>query len=92
MSFKYKTVFRVEGTGEFAFDMLRYDRCYCHGSIDTVEMLSSDQMTPRKVTLVKFHENKPRSQHDFNEYGLTPDRWRSFGWKILDIVETTKLA
>ena len=67
----YKTSFTVEGTGEFPFDMLRYDRAACRQEIDTHIMLSRHL---RQVELIMFSLTKD---------GPTIDRWESFGWKVL---------
>lgn len=74
----WATRFTVEGSGQFAFDMLRYDGCFPATEIETVEMMN--RRARRKVQLITHHPEEGRD-------GLTDARWRSFGWRI---VETEK--
>ena len=91
MAFKWTTTFRVQGSGVFPFDMLRYDNCFPHSTEDAIRLDSYDYTPPRNrvVTLCKYHELKnPR---------ITEGRWRSFGWRVVPnerddrICGTTKL-
>lgn len=67
-------MFTVEGSGEFPFDMLRYDRCWPNASDPDVINLAPHQRgslfkSQRMVTL--------RGQAE-----PTVGRWESFGWKV----------
>lgn len=67
------TEFTVEGKGEFPFDMLRYDSCWPARPGDVLNLVdvSSDEHTPRKVTL--------------RTYGAVRDeRWASYKWPVLE--------
>lgn len=70
------TEFTVEGSHEFPFDMLRYDRCWpkteANDSINLAHPMSYTRRTAtRQVTLVSIN-------------GLpTVARWESFGWKVV---------
>ena len=67
--------FTVEGSGEFPFDMLRYDRCWPKDeSHDVVNMTSysRDRFSLRKRQVELIGLNDPTSA-----------RWASFGWKIV---------
>ena len=63
--------FTVRGMGYFPFDMLRYDACY-PGDMDAVSGLA-EQCSLREVLLLS------------SKYP-TIDRWRSFRWKVMEIV------
>lgn len=61
--------FVVEGSGEFPFDMLRYDCCYpMTERYDSPQLAGRDR---RRVTLETMHVAAP-----------TPARWASFGWTV----------
>jgi len=69
--------FTVEGSGEFPFDMLRYDSCWPLSERFDSPALShygSDgaQHGRRRVVLVTAHDGSP-----------TPARWRSFNWEYV---------
>jgi hypothetical protein len=66
--------FIVEGTGEFPYDMLRYDACYPSASQD-VQSAFSFRIAPREVRRVKLVSTVKQP---------TEDRWLSFGWKVLE--------
>jgi hypothetical protein len=73
--------FKVEGNGEFPFDMLRYDHCWPKQSDPDVINLaphgrSTMYKTKRQVTLTAYNEP-------------TAKRWESFGWPIIDIKALT---
>jgi hypothetical protein len=79
----YKQYFTVRGTGEFPYDMLRYDQCWPCREVDS-PLLNSNEMlqaenyfkTPRDVRIERRVESasvKP-----------TVARWRSFGWGVLE--------
>jgi hypothetical protein len=76
----YITRFRVQNIGPgkaFPTDMLRYDSCYPATS-DDVHGMDWDDRAGRTVSLLKIHNGRPRKGWE-----TTPDRWRSFGWKIV---------
>lgn len=60
----------VAGAGQFPFDMLRYDRATPYMEEDSAIMGASDARHLR----VRM-EQLP-----------TTDRWKSFGWRVLEIV------
>ena len=76
MSFTYasvtsvKTVYIVEGDGNFPVDMLRYDRAFCMTPIPH----PNDPWYGRKYRVVVGFEGK---------YKPTVARWESFGWRVL---------
>jgi hypothetical protein len=71
----HRTTFQVRGSGTFPFDMLRYDACHPAHEPDSYTLAPQD-LGLRVVTLATVHERK--APH------LTPDRWASFGWRIVD--------
>jgi len=68
--------FKVQGSGEFPIDMLRYDACYPADESDARTMLEGFGSGMHTVYLRKRYAKK-------NEQQLTPDRWRSFGWRLI---------
>jgi len=81
----YITRFTVEGSGPFPLDMLRYDQCYpaTQQAVDQI-LVSMDETRiigeRRQIELFVAH---PIRQH----HKLTPERWESFGWTIVDSLE-----
>jgi hypothetical protein len=68
--------FKVLGSGQFPFDMLRYDACYPETSNDASNLINSDEdFEPRDVKLCARAERG---------WFPTRDRWRSFGWLCSD--------
>jgi hypothetical protein len=68
-------VFQVQGSGEFPFDMLRYDSCWpSRSDPDVIAMAphhrSSRLKEKRTVELVGLREP-------------TAGRWESFGWRVV---------
>ncbi len=65
----------VQGTGEFPYDMLRYDRAFPYSEFDAGGMTHAasrlDASAPRRVDLSSY--SRP-----------TQGRWRSFGWEIIE--------
>jgi hypothetical protein len=61
--------FTVEGSGEFPFDMLRYDSCWPKSEGHDSGQLSHHAHGKRRVVLVTCYEGAP-----------TPGRWESFNW------------
>jgi hypothetical protein len=67
---KLKT-FVVEGAGQFPYDMLRYDACWPATENDS-RLLEGTLRERRRVAI-----------ETIASFTLTPDRWASFGWKIV---------
>ena len=63
--------FEVRGSGEFPWDMLRYDRVY-----PTTEPAPDRYAEADKWKLIRTVKVEGQ--------GCTPDRWASFGWKVVD--------
>lgn len=76
----YKTIFTVEGSGEFPFDMLRYNGCFPLNESDSCK-LNMHHSELRQVQLVKLHKDRKPE--------LTPRRWLSFDWRIIEGTVTT---
>lgn len=69
----YETILSVTGSGEFPFDMLRYDSCHPHEESDSA-LLGEAHQESREVTLRRFSPSgRP----------ATSERWASFGWRGL---------
>lgn len=68
----YTTKFKVKGRGQFPFDMLRYDGCYPHSSVDAAAL--SESRERRTVKLV---------MQSRNDFGPTVERWASFCWEVV---------
>lgn len=75
MSLKYFVAFSVKGSGPFPLDMLRYDRCFPSGFADVKHL--GETTWRREVRLVSFSAEAKAMIHE--------DRWRSFGWEVVDI-------
>lgn len=78
----YATRFKVEGSGQFAFDMLRYDGCFPATESETGRMMARGH---RQVELLVQHRERTHNC-------LTDERWRSFGWKIVDTEQPFKVS
>jgi len=90
---RYIHTFRVEGTGDFPLDMLRYDQCWPRSQDDVYAM--HPNYTERKAG-----EDQVRYIHTFKVERIdtttgrkvtllswntpTPKRWESFGWRIIE--------
>lgn len=61
--------FIVEGSGEFPYDMLRYDLCWPDSETQT-HYLTASRMGVRQVKLTGLREP-------------TEGRWASFRWRVL---------
>ena len=72
--------YTVQGTGEFPFDMLRYDASFPRDTEDAVAIgLTRDSegfCKPRTVRLVHYSPDR--------KWIPTEGRWRSFTWKTSD--------
>ena len=75
----YITHFAVEGAGQFPIDMLRYDSCHPRTSADAAAI---EERGRRKVHLTGYHHTK--------HLPCTPERWRSFNWKVVDSFDTER--
>lgn len=63
--------FVVEGSGEFPFDMLRYDSCWPATAEDAAKLQS-------------FYRDKRRVELRSDGYMTpTPERWASFNWRVV---------
>jgi hypothetical protein len=69
----FVTYLKVQGSGEFPIDMLRYDRCVPRTEVDS-HFISKRTDPPRIVCLIRY---------SVNVIGATKDRWKSFGWEVL---------
>jgi hypothetical protein len=69
------TTFTVEGYAPFPFDMLRYDVCWPQTQEDTHKM---ERMTRRDGQRIKFQVTLGTNGHP-----PTEDRWKSFGWTVI---------
>jgi hypothetical protein len=70
--------YQVMGHGTFPVDMLRYDTSYPSKNPESIfqpSMWNEPDFTPRTVTL----------HHRESHAGWTPtiDRWKSFGWVVI---------
>lgn len=65
------------GGGTFPHDMLRYDACFPHTSDDAVSIsLASHTRQVRNITLRRYVQAKTALP--------TVDRWKSFGWTVME--------
>lgn len=65
--------FEVEGRGPFPLDMLRYDGCFPVRSEDASSIGLREPECYEAARTIRLRTVRPK---------LTPDRWRSFGWKV----------
>ncbi len=70
--------FRVQGSGQFPADMLRYNACYPTDTEDAVDMYvdhrDDEYHKQRVITLSALaHKN----------WTPTNERWQSFGWQVM---------
>ena len=71
-------IFIVEGRGHFPTDMLRYDQCF------------PVYETEANMIRAGYLENKTRVSVKTNSMSITPDRWSSFGWIIVEAYPLNK--
>lgn len=71
--------FKVEGSGDFPVDMLRFDGCYPRTTEDAMNLKLGefDRTKRRSIELLMPVENRQREP--------STDRWNSFGWIITEI-------
>jgi hypothetical protein len=77
----YIQEFEVEGSGNFPFDMLRYDSCYpVREGEDTANLASPkwarNELPHRTIRLKRIVFNSQQMP--------TTGRWKSFGWKVVE--------
>jgi hypothetical protein len=65
------STFVVEGSGEFPFDMLRYDSCWPQNG-DSAAFMSKHYTERRKITLESVGISTP-----------SVNRWASFNWRVV---------
>jgi hypothetical protein len=70
----YLTYLVVEGSGEFPYDMLRYDSCCPDTETDTHRMERQEQEELRRVVLRRFSVSGQLA---------TEARWRSHVWRVV---------
>lgn len=70
------TQFTVKGHSTFPLDMLRYDQCWPADTASALEI----------TNLIETHGVHERARtitlHTWN-VGITPDRWKIFGWTVI---------
>lgn len=82
MSLKYIVTYKVTGSGEFPFDMLRYDRSSPMSELpDSYQLIWSSIV--RTVQLICYIESPHVRKNGFQP---CVKRWESFGWKVSDIL------
>lgn len=69
----FRIQFTVKGSGEFPYDMLRYDACFPQTSTD-INIMMDRAVGQREVRMVTCRAHKTDT--------LTPARWESFGWTV----------
>lgn len=70
---RYAQTFEVEGSGEFPWDMLRYDGCFPAREEDSHTMAAARAPGTRTVRLVRYTPT---------DRPPTDSRWRSLGWDV----------
>lgn len=71
----YVTKLVVRGTGDFPFDMIRYDSCSPWDTKDAHTIMMCGTSAVAKVTLRRVSPNPTAP---------SIDRWRSFGWEVVE--------
>jgi len=66
--------YHVRGRGRFPIDMLRYDSCWPAGQED-VSLITDSLGGPYELREVALY---------FNHHAPTDQRWRSFGWVVIN--------
>lgn len=76
--------FTVRGKGHFPVDMLRYDHCWPADQEQVAALIHEigmpSQWVERDIRLTGFTYGTGSSG------GVNPDRWASFGWKVIEVV------
>lgn len=65
----------VEGSGQFPFDMLRYDHCWPINEGQDSPELAKDWGAERRQVALRMASP--------NDHGPTIGRWDSFGWRVI---------
>lgn len=76
----YETYLVVEGSGDFPFDMLRYDSCV---PLDEQDARAIERSERRRIVLAR---------RAVNDDGGTPGRWASFGWRRVLVTDDPYMA
>ena len=84
--------FKVRSIGlapAMPLDMMRYDRCTPYsqedvGELACVEVLRDKKDPPIEITFVHY-------SHGTKTWEPTRDRWRSFGWEVIEVQEPRTL-
>ncbi len=80
----YLQKFKVQGSGDFPVDMLRYDRCWpTSEGVTEIGLSRFDDHRVRTVELCRIVFDKKAFP--------TIDRWRSFAWEVVGDVRTEKV-
>jgi hypothetical protein len=79
---KYSQRFFVTGSGNFPFDMLRYDQCF-PATQDATVSINSKLPGDRSVEIRRYVSDKTTMP--------TVGRWASFGWTVSN-TSTVKLG
>jgi hypothetical protein len=66
--------FTVEGSGEFPFDMLRYDSCWPHTEQDSGLLTAEGKRQVQLDREVSSRRSVP-----------TTARWESFNWRVIEV-------
>ena len=83
----YVYEFTTTGTGDFPFDMLRYDRC-CPVDDDSARKLSDANCYSSAVLVVEHYSIRLRTYQQVKG-GPTIGRWESFGWDVSCVEEVS---
>lgn len=67
----FETILVVRGSGDFPFDMLRYDHCFPAREDESSKLAGHEART---VVLIRRAVSR----------GATIARWRSFGWDVVN--------
>lgn len=72
--------FIVEGTGQFPFDMLRYDACWPKAGDDALKMEALHYPQARG----SFRQITLRHDSSNRMWSPTVGRWLSFTWRVVE--------
>lgn len=71
--------FEVEGAGTFPVDMLRYDGAWPRDEADSALVQQHAYSEPQGRRVVRLASTYTGGNHH-----PCSDRWRSFGWQVID--------
>lgn len=80
----YSITFKVTGKFEFPLDMLRYDQCYPVAQVDVAAIAQkvapyADKDAADACPIITL------SSCNWNRFwGPTAERWKSFGWQVVE--------